>query len=358
MTASRKAPKDLLASEVERREVRWLWRGRIPEGMPTLVAGRAGTAKSLFTAQLAAEVSQKADVIFSNREDPLNEVVVPRLEAAGANMKRISFMPPSFILPRDTLLLGQMVERRKAKLIVLDPIAAHLSVSIFNDQQVRLALTPLAQMLAELGCACVMVAHTVKYVSRGAHPLTAVGGPGGGVTGASRAVFLFGEDPHDQDVRVLAAVKFNLGRKPKAVAWEIEEYEFYDDDDRLTGTTGRLVLVDDQRDINPISLVTPQTGVTQVGKGSEKREEAAEWLTNYLSLGPRPMKDVREDAARVMITYATLRRAYEDVEIESFRKGFGKGGQNFWRLPDGHPNLLVSNSGEEEEDDASADSSV
>lgn len=345
-------PADLLASAVERRQVKWLWRDRIPAGMLSLVAGRPGVSKSLFLAYLAAEVSRKGEVIFSNREDPLNEVVRPRLEAAGGNLDRIAFYSPT--LPDDIAALRAMVVRRKAKLLVLDPAAAHLSVSIYNDQHVRQALSPLAVMAAETGCAVVFNHHTVKYVSSRSHALQAVGGPAGGLGGASRAVFIFGEDPHDQDQRILAAAKFNLGPSPKAVVWEIEDYEFYDDDDRLVGSTGRLVFVEDNRDINPIALVTANVTGGKIGKPAEKREEAAEWLTNYLCLGPRPRNDIRDDAARVSISWGTLRRAAEDdVEVVSYRDeknrpAGAKRGLYMWRLPDGHPSLILT--GEEDDD--------
>src|SRR5262249_24383245 len=146
-----------------------------------------------------------------------------------------------------------------------------------------------AEMAERTGCSIVMISHTVKYVSSKAHALTAIGGAGGGRTGAARAVFLFGVDPADTTQRALVPVKFNIGRKPLAITFELDEIEFYDDRDRLESVAGRLIVVSDKETINPLAVLTDPDGARVTGPGAEKREAAAEWLTNYLSLGDRPV---------------------------------------------------------------------
>jgi AAA domain len=48
------------AADVPREPVRWLWRERIPRGMISLVAGRPGEGKSLFTNLVGADVSRRS----------------------------------------------------------------------------------------------------------------------------------------------------------------------------------------------------------------------------------------------------------------------------------------------------------
>lgn len=332
-----KPPAPPTADTVQRRRVEWLWRDRYPKGMLSLVAGRPGQGKSLHAAGLAAEVSQTGNVIFSNREDPIAQVVRPRLEAAGAKLNRIHFFSPT--LPEDIPALERVVRDTKAKLVLLDPAASHLTPSMFNDQDVRKAMAPLADMAERTGVAVVMITHTVKYVSARSHPLTAIGGSGGGMTGAARAIFLFGVDPADTSQRALVPVKFNIGPKPLAITFELDEVEFYDDRDRLEAVAGRLVMVSDSENINPLSVLTDPDSARISGPGAEKREAASEWITTYLSLGPRPVNDVREDAIQAGISWATLRRSAEDCEIEKYKEKTANG-QWFWRLPDGHPALI------------------
>lgn len=327
------------ADSVQRKRVEWLWRNRFPKGMLSLVAGRPGQGKSLFAAMLAAEVSKTGDVIFSNREDPLAQVVRPRLEAAGARLNRVHFYSPT--LPDHLSALEKLIKQTKAKLVVIDPAAAHLTPSMFNDQDVRKALSPAAEMAERTECSIVMISHTVKYVSAKAHALTAIGGSGGGMTGAARAIFLFGVDPADTTQRALVPVKFNIGPKPLAITFELDEIEFFDDRDRLECVAGRLIVVSDKEQINPLSVLLDPDSTRVTGPGAEKREMAAEWLTHYLSLGTRPVNDVREDAIQSGVSWGTLRRAAEDLEIEKFKEKT-ENGRWMWQLPIGHPALLIA----------------
>lgn len=324
---------------MQRRKIEWLWRNSFPKGMLSLVAGRPGQGKSLLAAMIAAEVSKKGDVIFSNREDPIAQVVRPRLEAAGAKLNRIHFFSPT--LPEDVPALERVVRDTKARVVILDPAASHLTPSMFNDQDVRKGLAPVAEMAERTGCAILMITHTVKYVSSKSHALTAIGGSGGGMTGAARAIFLFGVDPADTTQRALVPVKFNIGPKPQAMTFELDEIDFYDDRDRIECTAGRLLMVSDSENINPLSVLLDPDSARVSGPGAEKREAAAEWLTNYLSLGPRPTNDIQEDAIQTGVSWATIRRSSVDLEIEKYKEKTPNG-KWLWALPLGHPALLVA----------------
>lgn len=327
-----KQPKATSASSIEPRRPRFLWRDRVPEAMLTLIAGRPGTAKSLLTAFIASEVTRKGkNVIFSNLEDPPHEVVIPRLAAAGADLERVHLW--SMRLPEEIESLELLVREHAAALVVLDPIAAHLSVTITNDQQVRRALAPVADVAARTRCAVLMVGHTVKQVSRGAHPITAIGGSAGGIVGAARAVYLFGESPKDPDTRVLCPVKFNLAPQPKAFEFEVDSYEI-EDAGGGTMETGRIVFVGESS-VSAEEVLRAGSRTTP-GPSPHKRQAAADWLVRYLALGPRPVKELREDAAHYGMSWATIRRAADDIQIEKFRVGFGKEGINMWKLPIGH----------------------
>jgi len=339
------------ADKIRAEEIRFLW-GNFPRGMLTLIAGRPGEGKSMFTAYLAAEVTKQRDgyVLFSNMEDPLPQVVRPRLEAAGARLERILFWTP--FLPKQIADLEEIIREHKIKLIVLDPIAAHLSVSIYNDQEARAALSPFSALLARTSCACVAVHHTVKNSSAAGHPLRAVGGSGGGLPGAARAVFIWGVNPVDADERVLVPIKFNIAEMPKTAHFEMDDEEVVIGRGKKAKLmqTGRLlymaqntISVDAWNVINHGQAGTPGTNV-------DKRAEAAEWLTHYLALGKRPAKEIKEDSAQYGLSWRTIRRAAEAIEIVITRQGFGAGGKSYWELPPGHPALLVS--GDEEEPDA------
>ena len=60
---------------------------------------------------------------------------------------------------------------------------------------------------------------------------------------------------------------------------------------------------------------------------------ATEWLVNYLRLGPRPVKEIKEDGERQGHKWSTIRRASDDLEIKKPKGGPG----STWSLPDDYP---------------------
>lgn len=372
-------PGTLRASDVKAEPINWLWpaegnlaeeeedyrAGRIPDGMFTLLGGRPGRGKSMAAAYFAAYVSNlpgpRNGVLFSNMEDPVAQVQRPRLEAVGANLRNVHFF--NFFLPKDDMGIEQSVEMLRTmiyglgiKLILVDPIAAHLGVSIYNDQETRRVLSPLTAMLAETQTALIAVSHVNKHISKNADPQSAFGGSGGGLMGAARAAYAFDKDPSDESIRVMAHVKFNLGQEPQtSIAFEMEEETWLQtglaesvtekkDGSRVKRTirTGKLVFLTDE---HPADAKTILTGGDGEGEGvpAEKKAIAAEWLTGYL-VGYKQQtnewpaaKVVRDDANDQGISFATLRRAAKEVGVIKARKGFGPNSYIEWVLPEDHP---------------------
>lgn len=339
------------SDKIKAQEVTFLW-GGVPIGMPTLIAGRPGEGKSLLSAFITAEVTKAGGVvIFSNMEDPLPQVVRPRLEAAGCDLTKIYFWTP--ILPGDLDKLDKLLGDTGASLVILDPIAAHLRVSIYNDQETRRVLSPLSKILAKHNAAALLIHHTVKNTSRSGHPLRAVGGSGGGLPGAARAVLIFGSNPHDSDQRVLIPIKYNLGKAPPTAYFEMDEEEI------IAGTghkakllqAGKLLYLPQQSAY--VSAWSVIAGDTATGSGAniDRRAEAAEWLTNYLADGRQPVKQLKEDAVHNGLSWITVRRAADSIGVVVTRVGFGTGSKSVWSLPAGHPALVESDHAEGSTDD-------
>jgi hypothetical protein len=97
----------ILLSTVQPQRVEWLWAGRIPRGKLTIIDGDPGLGKSVLTVDLAARVSrgypmpdgepgedrEPAGVLILSAEDGLEDTIVPRLVAAGADLSRILALP-------------------------------------------------------------------------------------------------------------------------------------------------------------------------------------------------------------------------------------------------------------------------
>jgi predicted ATP-dependent serine protease len=159
----------VLASQIPEEAIEWLWMDRIPRGMITVVAGRPGAGKSLFSALLASHITQLHEpVLVSFAEDHPNKLTRPRPRAAGAILDLVHVYRRSDRpwLPGDIDRLRARIKETGARLLVLDPVSEHLKRSIFNGQEVREALGPLATLAHETNVAVVLAHHTVKGAGR------------------------------------------------------------------------------------------------------------------------------------------------------------------------------------------------
>ena len=86
------------ASEIEPKEVKWLWYPYIPFGKVTLLQGDPGDGKSKLMLSVAAllskgeplpftetEENEPVTIIYQTTEDDADDTVVPRFNSAGGN---------------------------------------------------------------------------------------------------------------------------------------------------------------------------------------------------------------------------------------------------------------------------------
>jgi hypothetical protein len=297
---------------------------RIPKGMITLVAGKPDQGKGLFAAHVAAEISnQGGNVLYSAAEDSEGLMTRPRLEAAGANLDRIHLW--RFQLPRHGQELGQYVIDLEIDLIVMDPVARHLSGGVSrHSDNIGSVLKPLTDLIETTGTSVLLIEHALKRVPKSGHPLDAIGGSSSGLPAAARAAFVFGRDPDDDDRRIIAPAKFNLGEWPKAVAFELDTDEI----DKI----GEIpyLLMDEELTFDAMRLFEHRNQPGKRGAPNDKRAAAAEWLTTYLAEnGPTPAGTVMEDAKQWNMSRKTLERAAADMGVEK-----SAGRTSKWDLPD------------------------
>jgi hypothetical protein len=314
------------SDKVTTRPVEWLWRHHIPRGMLTVVAGRPDQGKGLFAAFLAAEVSKRGGrILYSAAEDSHGVMTRPRLEAAGAKLSQILLW--RFQLPTHQLELFELITKQKIDLIVIDPLAAHLSSGVSrHSDNIREVLAPLTGLIEKTNTAVVIIEHALKRVPASGHPINAIGGSGSGLPAAARAAYLLGIDPADTDRRVLVPVKFNIGPRPDPAGFEIDTLDV-----AKAGEMPFLLPGPDAPGFNPMLFFTARPG--ESGAPPDKRASSAKWLTNYLVAagGPVLSKKVYEDAKQYGLSTRTLRRAADDMEVV---KHPASGPKCMWDLPD------------------------
>lgn len=329
-------------SGVEMREVRWLWPSRIARGKLSLIAGDPGVGKSFLTLDLAARVSKGSEfpdgssdpsgaghVVLISAEDDLEDTIYPRLQRAGAEMSRVTWLEAvKRITPEGTqtslLTLEDLSPLRDAlmrvtdpKLVVIDPISAYLGECDGNNNaQVRGMLGELSRLAREFGCAIVMVTHLNKSKdganARARSLYRAMGSLA--FVAAARCAMLACKDPKDPARRMLLPMKNNLGNDSDGLAWRIE---------------------DGAVEWEPDPIVLTADDAMQGGTGSDGlptvMSTVTDWLKIRLTPGALPATTIREEALEHGFSLTTLDRARIALRIVT-RKVGGLSGHWMWGL--------------------------
>lgn len=349
------------ASDLEPEKLVWVWAGRIPEGKLVLLGGPPGLGKSQLTAFMAATVSNggdwpcgegstlPGDVIFMSAEDGVQDTIIPRLMAAGANRQRVHIVSAAtrpdgtgrktFSLKTDVHLLEEMARRiGTVRLIVVDPISAYMGGSDGNGNvETREVLEPLADMANRLRIAVVAVTHLNK--GGGGGNQSALNRFAGSIAfvAAARAAFAVIEDPEDDERRFLLQAKNNLGKKCQGLAFRLEQ-RLVGDDVMSSNVMFENDYVSESVD-EALSASEKRTGKN--GPSGGGKEDVMRFLKDILSNGPVDVLEVERQARAAALLEddkrlsksKVFRDARTELGIESRRDGFGPGSRYVLELP-------------------------
>jgi putative DNA primase/helicase len=336
-------------SQVKRERVDWLVPGLVPLGSVTVLAGVMGLGKSQWTCLVAAELS-RGDLdgrpgisLLATAEDSLEGTVRPRLEALGADLDLVQHVELAdehdmggLTLPNDLEELEALIIEREARLVVIDPILAHLGekVDSYKDQSVRRVLAPLSRLAAKHRCAVVTVLHPNKATHTDV--LARISGSGA-FPAAARSTLLFARDPDDPDGehglrRALAHVKCNVGPLRPTRLYEVQPVTLPATANDPEVATSRLVQLDEISPHDGRSLLSAAS--TEEGTG--KLAEAKEFLLGELGGGAAvPVKQLFAQAADLGISEKTVRRAKGALGVDKKKNGFHGGFHWFLPLSEG-----------------------
>jgi putative DNA primase/helicase len=332
------------AADVAPRAVSWLWQGRIPLGKVTMIVGYPGICKSLLGTFLAATVSRgatwptgedlapKGSVLMVSTEDEPADTIVPRLQAADAEMAAVHLFQEvadnsgrrSLDLMRDIEALEQKAALLgDLKLIIIDPITACLGRANQNAAgDTRAVMMRLADFAARTETAVVVISH----LNKGGSPKAITRTTGSlAFMAVTRVAFLVDKHPSDPDLRVIIPMKSNLGTDHRGLSFRVESVESVKID---AGSAPRLVF-----DSEPIALTADEVlnEVRSTKEGHSAPQEAKVFLHRHLAEGAAPAADVQVAAKAAGISLASLRRAKKDLGITLEKSGMAGGWR--WHLP-------------------------
>jgi hypothetical protein len=282
-------------------------------------------------------------VLFLPAEDDPADTLRPRLEAAGADLTRVRIIDGvirgytgdgsskscTFSLEDDLQALGaKLAELGTVAVVVIDPISAYLGdTDSHKNADVRGLLAPLGELAARHNVAIIGVSHMSK--AAGAKALMRVNGSPAFVA-AARAAYLVTVDPQDKTRRLFLPMKNNLGPDATGSAFRIEGAT-------VASPAGPLATSRIAWDSEAVPMTADEAMQTEnTQRSTSAAGQAAEWLRETLTEGPKPATEIFELAAAEAISKKTLRRAREELGIKSVKLGMNGGWM--WSLPPKMPN--------------------
>lgn len=229
-------------ADVEPERPLWLWPGHIPKGKIVLIDGDPATGKSTLALDIAAHVTtgaawpdgsagcEPANVLLLTAEGGLADTVSPRIRAAQGDTSKMFALSEVFKDGKEVAItltdalpqIAQAVREQHIGLIVVDVLISFLGsdTNSYKDQDIRAqVMAPLKRLCEETGCTVIALRH----LNKGQGAAIYRGGGSIGIIGAARAAFLVAKDPENEERRLFAPVKFNLGPMPRAMAYRLED---------------------------------------------------------------------------------------------------------------------------------------
>jgi hypothetical protein len=336
-------PVVVMSNSLQSEKIQWLWPNRIPLGKLTLLVGDPGLGKSLLTLDLAAVVSAgmswpdgtpgdpPAGVLLLSAEDGMQDTIVPRLDAAGANRERVGILKgvqwydperkeetlEMFSLQRDINSLEKAIgEVPDTRLVVVDPVSAYLgNTDSHKNSEVRAVLAPLAELAERTNTAIIALQH----LNKGGGPAIYRATGSLAFVAAARAVWVVAKSKADPSVRLVVPAKCNLAPDTQGMSYQVVESPDYPGVPIIAWSrepvkaTADDALADDK---------------------DESKGEVDKWLAEMLADGRVRVKDLQRVAKDSGLNWRTVERAKARLNVDSRKEGFGGGATWFWSLPD------------------------
>jgi DNA polymerase len=343
---------------VQARALQWIWPGHLVRGGLELMAGTPEIGKSQIHCQYIACTTTGREwpngapgivpcrVVVLTAEDSTADTLVPRLKAAGAELKLIEELKAirrndrdeMFLLGEDLAVLEQMiVDFGDIGLVTIDPITAYMGHNKHFDSHratdVRSQLSPLKKLAEHTGIAISAVTHPPKNASPRAldHFIGSQA-----FIAAARIGHLCVAEMEQSDTgskrptgrRFFTNPKINIEARQPTLIYTIDVVDIGFDE--AAGTVIRAPVIRWHGE----SELTADEALEAARPTRTKGSDPKEFLVDILISGPVLQKVIIERGAERGFSYDQLWRAKRALDVKAFKRS----GENLtspwlWALP-------------------------
>ena len=349
------------ADEVDSVASDWHMKGWLPEGELVILGGDGGAGKTLIAMDWAATLSnsgtdrgifpdgthaQYGSTLIWTCEDDWRRTLKPRLDATGANYRKIFFVGDviefssrrSFDFKRDLPgLIRQIEQIGDVKMLVIDTVMEVVSSGGSNAKKVRQDLMKLVEIALRYRITVIGIAHLVKEVKKG-DLVKSLAGSQAFSNLARHVLIAMRVNTQEQaldapSVGVLTCAKSNLCKPGRGRLYEIHSAWVAAHDGREIDTS-RLIW---HNQVLPASAEEIRRWAADGNKdemAASPRNRAQEFLLRLLEDSPIPANEAYALAEDEGITRKMLRGASEKLGVISTRVTDDRGTWYEWSLPE------------------------
>jgi putative DNA primase/helicase len=358
-TAHRKQPNAddvvlVCAADVVSRPLDWIWEGHLLRGSQELMSGLPDLSKS--TVQISyvacatgrvpwpngAVAIEPMNVIMLTAEDTLDQIVVPRLCAAGADLNRVSFLKciktddkdRQFLLAEDLDRLECLVQKiGNVGLITIDPITAYMGGRMDSHKatEVRSQLGPLKDFAERTNTALSTITHPAKVA--GARALNHFIGSQAFIA-ACRVGHLCIAEMEERDDQFIPTGRVLFTNVRNTAYRQLMPTLVYRKEEVIVSKEPRLITAPKIVWDGPLDITAEAAIAAASGKKPDQQLKVQAFLHEILKDGKPALQKEIEEAAEVKgFTKKQLRVAREKLGVHVAKKPGKMTGPWFWRLP-------------------------
>ena len=332
------------ASDIIPEATDWIWDGWLAAGKMHVLGGSPGTGKTTISLSLAAILSSgglwpdgsEADVgnvVIWSGEDGIEDVLVPRLMASGADCNNVHFIngttkgkekrifdPATDIEP----LQRKLEEIGNVRLLIIDPIVSAVQGDSHKNAEVRRGLQPLVELTDSLGCALLGITHFSKNTGKNSPVERLTGSLAFAALARIVLVVSARENEDGSTEHVLCRAKSNIGPDSGGFKYTVQQSPLKE----YSNISASSIQWGEAVEGTARELLNDSEENTE--KKPKALQEAKDYLLDILSSGMVKVSEINAGAKSRSISERTLDRAKEKLKIQSKKIGI----YWYWYLPE------------------------